>query len=126
MSVSKNYQTGLLVLRVGLSGLMLTHGIPKLLKMLEGNFDFPNPLGIGEGLTFILAVVAEVLCPILIILGLKTRLATIPIIITMGVAAFIVHAADPIGTMEKALLYLVGFIAIALMGGGKYTIKQLF
>lgn len=126
MSVSKNYQTGLLVLRIGMSGLMLTHGIPKLMKMLEGNFDFPNPLGIGAGLSFVLVVFAEVLCPILIILGLKTRLAAIPPAITMAVAAFIVHWDDPFATKEKALLFLTGFIAIALMGGGKYTIKQLF
>lgn len=126
MSVSKNYQTGLLVLRVGMSALMLTHGIPKLLQLFKGDFSFGDPLGIGSGLSFVLVVIAEAICPILIILGLKTRLAAIPPIITMAVAVFLVHWNDPFGDMEKALLFLVGFVAIALMGGGKYTIKQLF
>ncbi|ARV13018.1 DoxX family protein [Gilvibacter sp. SZ-19] len=126
MSVSKNYQTGLLVLRVGLSALMLTHGIPKLMNLFQGDMSFGDPLGIGSTLSFILVVFAEAICPILIILGLRTRLAAIPVIITMAVAAFIVHGDDPFSSMEKALMYLVGFTAIALMGGGKYTIKQLF
>ena len=126
MSVSKNYQTGLLVLRVGLSALMLTHGIPKLMNLFQGDMSFGDPLGIGSTLSFILVVFAEAICPILIILGLRTRLAAIPVIITMAVAAFIVHGDDPFSSMEKALIYLVGFTAIALMGGGKYTIKQLF
>lgn len=126
MSVSKNYQTGLLVLRVGMSALMLTHGIPKLINLIQGDMSFGDPLGIGSTLSFILVVFAEAICPILIILGLRTRLAAIPVIITMAVAAFIVHGNDPFSSMEKALMYLVGFTAIALMGGGKYTIKQLF
>ena len=88
--------------------------------------SFGDPLGIGSTLSFILVVFAEAICPILIILGLRTRLAAIPVIITMAVAAFIVHGNDPFSSMEKALMYLVGFTAIALMGGGKYTIKQLF
>jgi putative oxidoreductase len=126
MSVSKNYQTGLLVLRVGMSALMLTHGIPKLINLIQGDMSFGDPLGIGSTLSFILVVFAEAICPVLIILGLRTRLAAIPVIITMAVAAFIVHGNDPFSSMEKALMYLVGFTAIALMGGGKYTIKQLF
>lgn len=126
MSVSKNYQAGLLILRVGMSALMLTHGIPKLLRLFEGDMSFGDPLGIGSALSFVLVVFAEAICPILIILGLKTRLATIPVIITMLVALFMVHWNDPIADKEKALLYLTGFVAVALAGGGKYTIKQLF
>ena len=126
MSVTKNYQVGLLLLRIGMSGLMLTHGIPKLLRLLEGDMSFGDPLGIGSSLSFVLVVIAEFLCPILIILGIRTRLATIPVIITMLVALFLVHWNDPIADKEKALLYLTGFLTIALAGGGKYTIKKLF
>ena len=42
----------------------------------------------------------------------------------MAVAAFIVHASDPIGTKEKALLYLIGFVVIFLAGPGKYSIDK--
>ena len=82
-------QIGLLLLRVGFSGMLLTHGIPKLLKIIAGDFSFGDPLGIGPTTSLILACIAEVLFSILVILGFKTRLSTIPIIITMAVAAFI-------------------------------------
>ncbi|MFT5216296.1 MAG: putative oxidoreductase [Glaciecola sp.] len=42
----------------------------------------------------------------------------------MLVAIFVVHAADPIGTKEKALFYAVSFLAIAIAGAGKYSIDK--
>ncbi len=60
----------------------------------------------------------------LVIIGFKTRLAAIPVIITMAVAAFIVHAADPLGTKEMAILYLIAFTVIALLGAGKYSVDR--
>ncbi len=122
--MSKNTDLGLLILRVGISGLMLTHGIPKLLKILQGDFEFANPIGLGSTISIILIVIAEALCPVLIIVGIKTRLATIPPIIAMVVAAFIYHGADSIADKEKALLYLIGFIAIGLMGAGKLSLDR--
>ena len=94
------------------------------MELLQGNFDFGDPIGIGEVASKILAVIGEAICPLLIIIGLKTRLAAIPAIITMAVAAFVVHGADPFQKKELALLYLVGFVAIALLGPGKFSIDQ--
>jgi len=122
--MTSTYHAGLLVLRVGISGLMLTHGIPKLMNLVQGNMDFGDPIGLGSTLSLILTVIGEAICPLLIIIGYKTRFAAIPSIITMGVAAFVVHAADPIGTKEKALLFLIAFIAIALTGAGKFSVDR--
>ena len=122
--MAKNSDLGLLILRVGLSGLMLTHGIPKLMQLLEGNMEFGDPIGLGPAISLILTVIGEALCPVLIIFGIRTRLAAIPVIITMAVAAFIVHGADPVATKEKALLYLIGFVAIALMGAGRISVDK--
>jgi len=124
MNNSTNYNLGLLLLRVGFGGMMLIHGIPKLLKMISGDFSFGDPIGIGEPASLVLAVLSEVLFPILVVIGFKTRLSSIPVIITMAIAAFIVHAADPLGTKEKAILFLIGFIAIALLGAGKYSVDK--
>ena len=122
--MTSTYHIGLLILRLGFSGLMLTHGIPKLMNLVQGNMDFADPIGIGNNLSFILTVIAEAICPLLIIVGFKTRIAAIPVIITMAVGAFIVHAADPIETKEKALLYLFAFLVIALIGAGKYSVDR--
>ena len=124
MNNSTNYNLGLLLLRVGFGGMMLTHGFPKLMKLISGDLAFGDPIGIGEPATLILAVLTEVVFPILVIVGFKTRLSAIPVIITMAVAAFVVHAADPFGTKEMSLLYLFAFGAIALLGAGKYSVDK--
>lgn len=122
--MTSTYHAGLLVLRLGMSGLMLTHGLPKFMNLVQGNMDFGDPIGIGSTLSLILAVIGEAICPLLIIIGFKTRLAAIPTIITMAVAAFVIHGADPIATKEKALLYLIGFTVIALTGAGKFSVDR--
>jgi putative oxidoreductase len=121
-SLKKNI--GLALLRILPSAMMLTHGVPKFQKLIAGDFEFGDPIGIGAAPSLFLTVLGEFVCPILIIIGFKTKWAAIPAAITMAVAAFIVHGADPFGTKEKALLYLVFFLVIALVGPGKYSIDE--
>lgn len=116
---------GLLLLRVGVAALMLTHGIPKLMKVLSGNFQFGDPLGLGSGVSLVLAVVAEVGCSLLILLGAATRLAVLPIMFTMAVAVLVVHAGDPFGKQELPLLYLLIYTFLLLAGSGKYSVDRL-
>lgn len=123
--MKRNIDLGLLVLRVGLSVMMLTHGIPKFMEFIGGNMAIVgDPIKLGGLITSILVLIAEVVAPILILIGLKTRMATIPVIITMAVAFFMIHGNDPFHQKEKALLYLVGFLAIALMGAGKISMDR--
>ncbi|MBC29416.1 MAG: DoxX family protein [Muricauda sp.] len=114
----------LAILRIVPSAFMLTHGIPKFKKLISGNIEFINPLGLGEAPTLFLAVLGEFVCPILIILGFKTKWATLPTMATMAAAAFIVHAPDPFAKKELALLYLTIFLVIFLLGPGKYSIDR--
>lgn len=115
---------GLALLRIIPSALMLSHGIPKFQKLISGDFGFPDPIGIGSTPSLFLAVIGEFICPILIIIGFKTRWAAIPALITMLVAAIVVHGADPLAKKELALLYAVFFIAIILLGPGRYSIDR--
>lgn len=117
----------LLILRVVFSGSMIYgHGLGKLNKLIEGNLSFSNPIGIGEAPTLFIAVFSEVIAPIFIIVGYKTKFFSFFPAATMFVAAFIVHLGDPFGKIEKALLFLVGFIVIMMMGPGKYSIDKKF
>lgn len=118
---------GLLVLRLFLGlALLLGHGLGKWGTLFGGGeIQFADPFGIGALPSLALAVFAEVICAILLILGLLTRWALIPLIITMLVAVFIVHISDGFGTMEKALLYGAGFITLAFTGSGKYSIDTI-
>ena len=109
-------------LRISMSAMMLTHGIPKIQRLFSSPIEFGDPIGVGPTLSLILALIGEVVAPIFIIIGYKTKLAAIPAALTMLVAAFVVHLHDDFGTKEKALLYLVGFVVVFLAGPGKYAI----
>ena len=123
--MKKNLDLGLLILRVGLSGMMLKHGTDKFLAFVGGDLSVAgDPFGLGGLVTSILVLLGEFVAPILIIIGLKTRLASIATIITMAVAAFFIHKGDPFAEKELALLYLVGFIAIGLMGAGRFSFDK--
>lgn len=114
----------LLILRIGSGGLMLTHGVPKISKLFETPIKFSDPIGLGETPSLILTLIGEVIAPIFIIIGFKTKIASVPAIITMFVAAFIIHLSDPIGKKEKAILYLMCFVVLFLTGAGKYSIDS--
>ena len=89
---------GLLAVRLLAGGMMLTHGIPKIDRLFgEGPVKFADPFGLGPEISLVLVIFAEVACSILVMVGFKTRLATIPLLITMLVAAFYIHGADPFG-----------------------------
>ena len=117
----------LLLLRVTFGGLMLiNHGIGKFQKFFSDDpIKFGDPIGIGMEASLGLAVFAEVLCAAMVVLGLFTRLAVIPLIITMLVAAFIVHISDPFKKMEMALLYLIPYLVLLFNGAGGFSLDAL-
>lgn len=117
---------GLLVARLGIATLMLTHGIPKMIMLFSGApVQFPPVMGMSAELSLGFAVFAEVVCSILLIAGFATRLSVIPLIITMLVAAIIVHGADPFGKQEPSLQYLLVYVVLLLAGSGRYSIDYL-
>lgn len=134
---------GLLILRVGIGAFMLMHGWGKLEMLLAGNFDqFGDPIGLGKPLSLVLSVLAEVVAAVLVMIGLATRCATIPLIVTMAVAAFVVHGSDPWtmgegarlfmsgeseswASKEPALLFLIPYLALALIGPGSFSLDYV-
>ena len=115
---------GLLLMRLGFSVGMMTHGYGKFLKVIQGNFEFGDPIGIGPTFSLILSAIGEFIAPILIILGWKTRLATIFPTLTMLVAYAIAHDGDPFSRKEKAFVYLIAFLTLYFTGPGKYSLGK--
>jgi len=115
----------LLILRVGIAIMMLIHGIPKLQMLFSDNIQFPGVMGMSPFFSLTLTVLAEVLCSLLIFFGLFTRIATIPLILTMLTAVFLIHGADPFAKQELGLLYLLVYVALFMLGGGKYSIDAI-
>ena len=125
-SYDNQINIALLFLRIFVGVFMLTHGTGKLITLLEGGpVSFADPIGIGPAASLGLATLAEFLCSLLLIFGAATRFAIIPLITTMLVAGFIVHADDPFAVKEKAFLFLVVFITLAIAGAGKISVDNL-
>jgi len=122
--MTRFYDSGLSLLRIVFSLLMMTHGWSKLERIIDGNLNFGDPLGLGSTLSLYLVTFAELVAPVFIIVGFKTRIMALITSFAMAVAAFIAHGADSFAKKEMALLYLVGFLSVALMGAGRFSIDE--
>ncbi len=111
-----------LLLRVGFGVLMIpTYGYGKWMNYNTRQSDFYDFMGLGGPISMGLAIFAELFCSVLLVLGLFTRLATIPLIITMLVVIS-VHDWDLFNKHELAPAFLTGHLAILLLGPGRYSL----
>lgn len=122
----RNYTTpisiALLLIRIILAVMMLTHGGPKVMRLLDGNLKFGDPIGIGSELSFILVVFAEFFCSIFILIGLGSRLASIPLLFTVLVILLVAKGADPVFDHVNIFAYIATYILLFFTGSGKYSL----
>lgn len=130
MSSSLRVDLGKLVLRFGVGFLMLFHGVAKLIdgvgfiKMTLAKSGLPEFMAYGTYL-------GEIVAPILLMLGLKTKSAAGVIVFTMVVALYLVHLGDIFSlaktgawAIELIAFYIFASIAIMLLGPGKYSVDK--
>ena len=114
----------LLLIRIFFGVMFFIHGVDKMMNFSQLSETFPNVLGFGSYMSLMLAIFAEFCCSLFLMAGLLLRITLIPMIITMGVAFFDIHDAMlPDG--ELALIYLVVFIILYLVGPGRYSLDYL-
>lgn len=119
------FNTAMLFLRITAGGLMLVHGYDKMVHFNETASHMMNFMGIGSKATTALVIFAEFFCSLLVILGLFTRLACVPLIICMGVALLKAHNGDFFGQGQVAALFLICFIVLLLLGAGKVSVDSM-
>lgn len=119
------FNIAMLLLRITMGALMMSHGYSKLTGFTSRKADFYNFLGLGSTASLSLAVFAEFFCALFIIIGLFTRAFVIPLIIIMSVALFKVHNMDFFDTGEAAALFLSGFAVLLLCGPGKASVDGI-
>jgi putative oxidoreductase len=117
---------GILVLRCGLGlTMLLAHGYPKLLSFGAEAHSFPDPLGVGGRASMLMVIGAEVFCSLLLIVGLFTRLAAVPLVFSMAVAILVIHGGDGFARQELGLLYLMGYASLIFLGAGRISLDRL-
>lgn len=124
--MKKNNDVGLLILRLSLGGLMLFHGIAKIIHGVGGIQSILSSKGLPSLFAYGVYV-GEVIVPALLILGFRTRIAALIFAFNMLVALLLVHSADVFAlskhggwAVELIALFLFGAIALYFTGGGKY------
>lgn len=120
------FSFAIFILRLAFGGsIAVNHGYDKLIHFSEKSSTFSDPLHIGHATSLGLVVFAEFFCGILILIGLLTRLACIPLILSMSVIVFYLNHGQVVGHNEGATLFLAGFLTILFTGPGNISLDKL-
>ena len=119
------FSTAMLALRLVAGILMMSHGYDKLVHFDKTAGFMPQFLGLSSSITTALVIFAEFFCALFVIIGLFTRLACVPLIITMCYALFITLHGDVFGKGEIAALYLAAFPVLLLVGPGRVSVDGM-
>ncbi len=124
-----NESIGKLILRISLGGLILLHGLAKLMHGVSGLSGMVTGAGLPAFVTYGVYV-GEVIAPILVLIGWYSRIGAVLIAVNMLFAIGIVHrgevfALGPSGgwAIELQGMFLFTAIAIALIGPGRFSLN---
>ncbi|MCC8035567.1 MAG: DoxX family protein [Rikenellaceae bacterium] len=120
---SRGKSAGLLILRLFAGGILLPHGIQKIENYNALSHSFPDPIGLGSTLSFILILLTETVGSVFVILGLLTRPAALAVSLGMFVAAFL-SSPDGFSSQSSQLpLLLMGvYLSLIFSGAGRYSL----
>ena len=128
---SLNADTGKLIIRLCVGGLILFHGIAKI--MHPGSLDFIAGMLAGYSLPSVLAYgvyIGEVVAPLMLIVGYKARIGGLIIAANMLFALVLAHTGDFFSLSEHGgwmvelqMFYLLSAIAVVFLGSGNQAVK---
>jgi len=124
--------TGRLILRLCVGGLLLFHGLAKI--MHTGSLDFISGLLTANGFPAVLVygvLIGEVVAPLMVIVGYQARLGGLLIAVNMAMAIFLAHSGDFFSltehggwAVELQVFYLLTALAVMFLGSGRLAFKQ--
>ena len=128
---SLNADSGQFILRMSVGGLMLFHGIGKI--MHPASLEFIAGMLAGFSLPAVLAYgvyIGEVIAPLMIIVGYKARVGGVIVAINMLFALVLAHSGDFFSLSEHGgwmvelqMFYLLSALAVIFLGSGKFAIQ---
>ena len=128
LSRSISEDLGKFLLRATLAILILFHGVAKIRHGIDPITGMIVKAGLPAAVAY-LVYIGEVLAPVLVLIGIWTRLAALVIAINMTVAVLLVHTSQFFTlaktggwTLELQCMYFIGALAVALLGAGRFSI----
>ena len=125
---SAGVDAALLILRVVLGLLILLHGVSKLPPPPEFLVTELSQRGLPSLLAYGVYL-GEIVGPILIIVGVWTRLGALLIVANMIVAVLVAHSGDVLQLnkqggyeLELQAMFLFTAVALVLTGAGRYSV----
>ncbi len=119
-------QVGIFILRIGVALLVLCHGWPKLVMLINGEGEgWMDPLGLGGETSLALCVIAEFFCSLCILLGLLTRAASFVLVVNFWVVVFVYGKGSGLSQNELPLLYMLCFVALLCTGSGPLAVDRI-
>ena len=119
------FNATILFFRIAVSmEIIFVHGLKKLGIGAAAAEKVPNPLHLPEIFNFAFAISANIFFPFLVLIGLCTRLATLPTLAVTLTGYFVLHWNDAALVRDTPFIYSVIFLFILLMGPGKYSIDN--
>jgi len=113
----------ILVFRILVSLSMInTHGMKKILDFEGTVKHIPDPFGLGGEFSAVMAIIANIVAPIFVILGLCTRFAILPILSVTLLGFFVVHGNDPWPVRDVPLMYSLAYLGLFFLGAGKLSL----
>lgn len=118
-----SFNIATLLVRISFGTLIfLNHGIPHLMNFSERSRNFYDPFHIGSRWSLLLVLFAELVCSLLLVIGLFTRLALLPLITNVAVVVFMLNKGKAFSESELALLYFAVFAGLLFVGPGRYSV----
>jgi putative oxidoreductase len=127
----RNDAAGKLILRLTLGALMLLHGVNKIVHPGAVGFigdklaDAGVPSGIAYGV-----YLGEVVAPLMIILGVYSRVGGLIAVVSMLFAIGLMHSGEIFTltdhggwALELQGFYLFAALAVVFLGSGKYALR---
>lgn len=120
---------GKLLLRIAIGGLMIFHGISKL-NGIDGIISAFSGVGLPGFLGY-LVYLGELIAPLMLIIGFRSRVAGLLVAGTMLVAVLLAHSGDVFTLTDHGAwgvelqgLYFLGGLAIYFLGGGSLAVSS--
>jgi len=104
--------------------LFRVHGLRKFRIQNGGKEQVPNPLGLPDKLNAFVATFSDTVVPLLVVLGLGTRLFLLPSIGVTAIGYFVVHRKDSIEVRDVPYMYTLAMLFLWVIGPGTYSIDQ--